>query len=57
MAENKSSCGCGCIPLKKNSIEARKDKRAGSLSRGYVTSPYQGGWGRKLRRPPSLVLF
>jgi hypothetical protein len=33
MAEKKSSCDCGCIPLKKNSEKATKDKKKAKKSK------------------------
>ena len=27
MADKKSSCGCGCVPLKQNSTKVAKDKK------------------------------
>ena len=27
MADKKSPCGCGCIPMKQNSVKVAKDKK------------------------------
>jgi len=27
MADKKSACGCGCIPLKQNSVKVTKDEK------------------------------
>jgi hypothetical protein len=33
MADKKNSCGCGCIPIKKNSTKAAKEKKEDKKSK------------------------
>jgi hypothetical protein len=33
MADKKSPCGCGCIPLKQNSTKATKDEKKANVKK------------------------